>query len=74
MLNLKFKNLCFISSYIVSEGVAVVEKYDNRSLYPMFIKCHHHLHLVLKSKVDCANPTIEENHSLDIFKQTTNTN
>jgi len=74
MLNLRFKSLCFISSYIVYEGVAIVEKYDNRSLHPMFIKCHDHLHLVLKSKVDCANPTIEENHSLDILKQTTNTN
>jgi hypothetical protein len=74
MLNLRFKSLCFISSYIVYEGVAIVEKYDNRSLHPMFIKCHDHLHLVLKSKVDCANPTIEKIHSLDILKQTTNTN
>jgi hypothetical protein len=67
MLDLRFKSLCFILFYIVCEGVAIVEEYDNRSLYPRFIKCHDHLHLLLESKVDCANPTIGENYSLDFF-------
>jgi hypothetical protein len=47
MLNLTSKSfflvLCFIEH---EEGVVIVEEYDKRSLYPMLIKCHHHLHLM----------------------------
>jgi hypothetical protein len=74
MLDFRFKSLCFISFYVICEGVAIVEEYDNRSLYLRFIKCHDHLHLVLESKVDCANPTVGENDSLNLFEQTINTN
>ncbi len=45
-----FKSLCLIFFFIgCKKGVTIVEEYDRRSLYdPMFIKCHHHLHLVSK--------------------------
>jgi hypothetical protein len=35
----------------------------------MLMKCYHHFHLVVESKVCCANQTINENCSLDIFQQ-----
>jgi hypothetical protein len=45
----KFKSLCLIIFIGCKNGVTIVEEYDRRSLYdPMFIKCHHHLHLVSK--------------------------
>jgi hypothetical protein len=45
MLDPKFKSVCFVSSFIGrEEGVAIVEEYDSKSLYPMLLKYHHHLH------------------------------
>ncbi len=70
----RFKSFCLISSYIGHEGVTNVEEYDKKSLYPMIVKCHNHLHLVSKSKVSCEDPMVEVDCSLDIFEQTTNTN
>jgi hypothetical protein len=44
MLDPRFKSLSLVSSFIGREqGVAIAEKYDLKSLYPM-LKCHHHLH------------------------------
>ncbi len=31
------------------QGVSIVEKYDEKTLYPMLLKCYHYLHLVGKS-------------------------
>jgi hypothetical protein len=31
------------------QGVFIVEKYDEKTLYPMLLKCYHYLHLVGKS-------------------------
>jgi hypothetical protein len=47
---LRFKSLRLIYIFIgCKKGMTIVEEYDRRSLYdPMFIKCHHHLHLVSK--------------------------
>jgi len=40
----RFKSLSLVSSFIGREqGVAIIEEYDIKSLYPM-LKCHHHLH------------------------------
>ncbi len=45
MLDPKYKSLCIASSFIGREqGVALVEEYDRKSLYPMLVKCHEHLH------------------------------
>jgi hypothetical protein len=55
MLDFRFKSL-LISSYVGHEkGVTIFEKYNKRFLYPMFIKCHNHLHHVLEYEVGCAN-------------------
>ncbi len=67
MLEHRFKSFCLISSYISCEGVTNVEEYDNKSLYPMIVKCHNHLHLVLKSKVGCEDPMVEEDFVVWIF-------
>jgi hypothetical protein len=42
------------------KGVDIVEKHDKKSLYPMLIKCHNHLHLLLESKGDCVDPMVEK--------------
>jgi hypothetical protein len=39
MLNLRFKNLHIISSFVGHEqGVYLVEEYDRKSLYSIFVK------------------------------------
>jgi hypothetical protein len=49
MLNLIFSNLCIVSSFVGREqGLAFVEEYDRKSLYPMLIKCHEHLHPLVR--------------------------
>ncbi len=73
MLNLRFKSLCFISSYINYEGVIIVQEYDKKCFYPILIKCHNHLHHVLEFEVGYANPMVEEDCGLDIFEPSTNT-
>jgi len=66
MLDPKFKSLCIVSSFVGKEqGVALVEEYDRKSLYPMFVKCHEHLHPFVRLDNNCANQ--------DIFEQTSNT-
>ncbi len=51
MLDPKYKNLCMISSFVGKEqGVIPIEKYDTKSLYPMLVKCHEHLHPLVESK------------------------
>ncbi len=31
------------------QGMSIVDKYDEKTLYPMLLKCYHYLHLVGKS-------------------------
>jgi hypothetical protein len=51
MLDLTFKNLHLVSSFIKGEqDMITIEEYDRNSLYPMLLKCHHHLHLSIKSR------------------------
>jgi hypothetical protein len=45
MLDLRFKTFHLVSSLIGHEqGKAIVEKYDKKYLFPMFLKCYYHLH------------------------------
>jgi hypothetical protein len=61
MLDPKFKSLCIISSFVGKEqGVALVEEYDRKSLYPMFMKCHEHLHPLVRLDRNCVNQDIVE--------------
>ncbi len=49
MLNLRFKILYIISSFVGREqGVAIVKEYDRKSLYPMLVICHEHLHPLVR--------------------------
>jgi hypothetical protein len=49
MLDLKFKSLRSVSSFIGrNQRIAIVEKYDTMSLYPMFMKCYYHLHPLIE--------------------------
>jgi hypothetical protein len=50
MLDARFKNLCIISSFVGWEqNVNLVEEHDNKSLYSMLVKCHEHLHPLIRS-------------------------
>jgi hypothetical protein len=76
MLGPSYKNLCIISSSFGSEqGVAFVEEYDRKSLNPMLVKCHEHLHPLVRSKTNFADYNIfNHDYSLDIFEQIASTN
>jgi hypothetical protein len=75
MLNPKFKSLCMMSSFVGKErGVVLVEEYDKFFLYLMLVKCHEHLHPLVrldKNRVD--QYIFEQDCNLDIFEQTTRT-
>jgi hypothetical protein len=56
MLDPRHKNLHIIFSFVGREqGVALVEEYDRKSLYPMLIKCHEHLHPLVTLETNFAN-------------------
>jgi len=76
MLDPRFKSLRIVFSFVGREqGVVLVEKYDRKSLYPMLVKCHEHLHPLVRLDRNCADQGIfEHDYNLDIFEQTTSTN
>jgi hypothetical protein len=49
------------------KGVNIVEEYDRRYLYFMFLKCYNHLHLVTKFEVGCAKQVVDEDCNLNTF-------
>jgi hypothetical protein len=49
-----------------------MDEHDKRFLYPMLLKCYHHLHPITKY-IGCVDQTIDEDCNLDIFQQTTST-
>jgi hypothetical protein len=56
MLDLRFKSLHILSSFVGKEqGVAFVEEYDRKSLYPMLVKCHEHLHPLVRLNKNFVN-------------------
>jgi hypothetical protein len=74
MLDPRFKSLCLMSSFIGREqGVAIVDKYDSKSLYPMLLKCHHPLHPLAESESVFVNIGVDEYYNLDVFEQIANT-
>ncbi len=65
MLDLRFKGLHLIFSFVgLEECVSILDEYDKETLYPMLLKCYHHLHPMIKF-VGCVNQTTED-CSLDI--------
>jgi hypothetical protein len=52
ILDPKYKSLRLICYFIGHEqGVAIVEEYDRRSLFPMLLKIYHHLHPLLGGEI-----------------------
>jgi hypothetical protein len=61
MLDPRFKSLCVVSSFVGREqGVTPVEEYDRKSLYPMLVKCHEHLHPLVRLDRNCVDQDIFE--------------
>jgi hypothetical protein len=62
-----------VSSFIgLEQNKSIVEKYDRKTLYPMLLKCYHHLHPLFENlNVD---QRVDENYTLDIFEMIANTN
>jgi hypothetical protein len=64
-----------VSSFIGREqGNAIVEKYDPKKLFPMFLKCYYHLHPLIGSERGVVNQRIKKDKSLDIFEMIVSTN
>jgi hypothetical protein len=56
------------------QGVALVEEYDRKTLYPMLVKCYEHLHLLVKLDRNCVDQDIfEQDCNLDILEQIAST-
>ncbi len=74
MLNPRFKSFHLVSSFTGKEqGVVIIEEYDKKSLYPMLLKCHHHLHPLVETKSSFVSIGVVEDSNLDIyFEQTSN--
>jgi hypothetical protein len=45
-----------VSSFVGKEqGVTFVEEYDRKTLYPMLVKCHEHLHPLVRLNMNFTN-------------------
>jgi hypothetical protein len=71
MLDPWFKSLHIVSSFVGREqGVTLVEEYDRKSLYPMLVKCHEHLHPLVRLDRNCVDQDIfEQDCSLDFLSK-----
>lgn len=47
------------------QGVTIVEEHDRKSLFPMFLKCHHHVHTMVEFLSDFVNQGNDEDSSLN---------
>jgi hypothetical protein len=58
-----------MSSLIGNEhGKAIVEEYDKKSLFLMFLKCYYHLHPLVETERGVVEQKVEKEKSLDIFE------
>ncbi len=63
-----------VSSLIdYEQDIFIVEEYNSIILYPILVKCYHHLHPLIDNGSVFTKETIIENYNLDIFEMTTNT-
>jgi hypothetical protein len=59
MFDPRYKSLNMVSSFVEKEqGVGLVEEYDRKSLYPMLVKCHEHLHPLVRLITNSADQNI----------------
>ncbi len=69
MLDPRFKTFHLMSSLIGNEhGKAIVEEYDKKSLFLMFLKCYYHLHPLVETERGVVEQKVEKEKSLDIFE------
>ncbi len=75
MLHPRYRSLCIISSFVGREqGVILVEEYDRKSLYLVLVKCHEHLHPLVRLETNSVDQnTFGQDCNLDIFEQTSST-
>ncbi len=59
-----------VNSFLIYsfQGGNIMDEYDRRSFYLMFLKCYHPFHPIIKF-VGCVDQTIHENYNLYIFQQ-----
>jgi hypothetical protein len=73
MLDPRFKSFHLIFSFVgLEECVSILDEYDRKTLYPMLLKCYHHLHPMTKF-VGCVNQITHEDCSRDIFQHIAST-
>jgi hypothetical protein len=59
MLDPRFKSLHIVSSFVGREqGVTLVKEYHKKTLYPMLVKCHEHLHPLVRLDTNCVDQDI----------------
>jgi len=75
-LDPRYKNLRIISLFIGREqGVVLVEEHDRKSLYLALVKCHEHLHPLMRSERNFVDQDIfYQDCSLDVFEHIASTN
>jgi hypothetical protein len=71
VLDPRFKSLK-LTSFIGHEyGVVIVEEHDKKSMFLMFLKSCHHLHLLYRIESSFVH-VIDEGNNLDIVEMVTN--
>jgi hypothetical protein len=60
MLDPRFMSLHIISSFVGRKQGVLVEEYDRKTLYSMLMKCHEHLHPLVRLNRNCVNQDIFE--------------
>jgi hypothetical protein len=71
MLDPRFNNLHFVSSYVGKEQrVSVVEEYDRRAWYPMLVKSYNHLHPIGDVVSNSKKQDDDQDYGLNIFQIT----
>jgi len=69
ILDPRFKTLCLVSSLVGHEqGKAIVEKYDEKYLLPMLLKCHYHLHPLVEFERHVVDQRVEKDNNLDFIE------
>jgi hypothetical protein len=52
----------------------IVDEYDKKSLYPMLVKCYHHVHPPVDDENALVEERVIEKYILHIFKMIVSTN
>jgi hypothetical protein len=61
MLDPRYKGFHIVFSFIGhGQGLEIVKEYDQITLFPMFGRCHYHLHLLFQTKIDVVDRRIDE--------------